>query len=880
MPTRKTLAVALPRSHATMNNVKRGGPMAGHIFISHAHANGAYVNRLAAHLARNGVTVWMEDQIPSGERWRRVLKQQIRSCRALLVVMTPDAGASRWVRKEVRYARRLGKTIMPLLLDGDIILGLDAIQAERVVDHRMPSAWFIDRLRGLAPRARVLTRQIGAVPEGAGRFVHRALAGQLDQALTDDARAIRTGGANTTRILSGLGGVGKTQLAAYVARARRDEADVDALIWIAGTSRDAILSGYARAAHAIIGADSTYLEQAARELLNHLATTTGTWMVVVDDLTHPSDLDGWWPPRTATGHAIVTTRRTDAALSSHGTVMTVDVFTPGEAIAYLSVQLPRQALSQAEELAADLGYLPVALAQAAAYISDRNLTCADYRDRLSDRATTLLQLAPDARPDDYARPVAVTLGLSIVAADDLPPVGLSRPLLELISLLDANGVPRTVLTAEPAANYLARHQPPDQRTDPTEAPITPHRVDEAIACLARLSLANTGSNDGLALVSAHALVQRAARDLTPPVNRADAARAVADALLLAWPDVEGGSPIGQLLRANTATLRIHAEEHLWNPDPHPVLRRYGLSLGESGQVAAAVDYFRYLAATAAQRLGPDHPETLSMRLPLAGWQGEAGDATGALAELEQLLADRIRVLDPGDELIMTTRGNLAYWRGQSGDVAGAAAAFDVLLGDCLREVGPDHEYTISTRGNLAYWRGQAGDAAGAVEAFEQLLADCLRVAGADHPGTLNTRHYLNYWRAQAGDIAGAVEAFEVLLADRIRLIGPDHPGTLSTRGNLARWRGEAGDAVEAADKLEQLLTVYLRVLGPDHPDTLNTRAYLADMHGLSGDVVGAIAEFERILTDRERILGTDHPDSRATRKSIDRWRRQNSTTTD
>lgn len=39
-------------------------------------------------------------------------------------------------------------------------------------------------------------------------------------------------------------------------------------------------------------------------------------------------------------------------------------------------------MGEAAELAADLGYLPLALAQAATFIRDRHETCAGYRRRL------------------------------------------------------------------------------------------------------------------------------------------------------------------------------------------------------------------------------------------------------------------------------------------------------------------------------------------------------------------------------------------------------------------------------------------------------------------------------------------------------------------
>jgi hypothetical protein len=51
-----------------------------------------------------------------------------------------------------------------------------------------------------------------------------------------------------TQVLSGLGGVGKTQLAAGLARRVWRERSVDLLVWVPATSRDAIVAGYVEAA--------------------------------------------------------------------------------------------------------------------------------------------------------------------------------------------------------------------------------------------------------------------------------------------------------------------------------------------------------------------------------------------------------------------------------------------------------------------------------------------------------------------------------------------------------------------------------------------------------------------------------------------------------
>jgi len=545
--------------------------------------------------------------------------------------------------------------------------------------------------------------RVGVVPPEADCFQRRDLAGRVEQLLAGGHGVV------LTQVLSGLGGVGKTQLAARLARQVWQQQDVDLLVWVSAGSRDAVVATYAQAAADVAPGWVGDAEQAADRWLAWLAATHRRWLVVLDDVADPADLRGLWPPAGAAGRVVVTTRRRDAALTGAGRrIVDVGVFTASEARGYLSGKLGPARSTEADLLAADVGFLPLALAQAAAYILDRDLDCAAYRRRLADRRHRLVDLAPEAQavPDDYHATFAATWSLSIEQADQLTPAGLARPMLALASVLDPNGIPASVLTDSAAVDYLRQHRTPDLGgTQPVDA----EQAADALACLHRLNLITRDSGTTSRSVRVHALVQRATRETMIPSQLDTTIGAAADALVGAWPDVERDTALGQALRTNTNTLTSQASDRLWTPDGHAVLFRTGLSLGEAGQVAAAVDYWQRLHATAVHHLGPDHPDTLATRHSLALWRGESGDPAGAATAFEQLLADYLRVLGPDHPDTLNTRHSLARWQGESGDPAGAATAFEQLLADYLRLLGPDHPHTLITRNNLAYWRGRQQD---------------------------------------------------------------------------------------------------------------------------------------------------------------------------
>ena len=298
---------------------------------------------------------------------------------------------------------------------------------------------------------------------------------------------LSAGGAGTVvlgQVLSGSGGVGKTQIAARMFTTSRAQLRV----WVVAESRTAVLTGYAQAALRLDLADpDAPVEDAAQALLGFLAATKRSWLVVLDDLADPADLTELWPSTRdadnddaggggsagdgGEARVVVTTRRRDAALSGGGRrVIDVNVYTPEEAVRYLHDRLtphagalPAGALDEAAGLAEDLGFLPLALAQAAAVILDQALTLGQYRDRFADRTQTLAQLFPAGTdPDGYTRTVATTWTLAIDTANQLPPNGLAGPLAQLIATLDPAGVPEPVLTSKRVGAYLTASAEADE----------------------------------------------------------------------------------------------------------------------------------------------------------------------------------------------------------------------------------------------------------------------------------------------------------------------------------------------------------------------------------------------------------------------------------
>ena len=710
---------------------------------------------------------------------------------------------------------------------------------------------------------------LGVVPPEAECFQTRSASSMLEAALATGSTDV------LCQVLSGAGGVGKTQVAARYARACWTAGNLDLLLWLTGGNRESVIAAYARAA-VLVGVPSAEdTETTARGFVSWLASTQRTWLVVIDDLADPGDLKGLWPPSHTTGRTVVTTRRRDAVLTgTRRRRVEVEGFTSHEAEAYITAKLAAHGRSDADGqiagLARDMGFLPVGLAQAMAYLIDTGLDCVQYRQRWADRRRTLPKLVPQpgSLPDDQSLALAAIWSLSVQRANTLEPVGLAGPMLDLISLLDPHGIPSDVLTAPPVLTYLAAYRAQIRDGD-SDADL---EAADALATLARLSLCTRESDELFSMVRVHALVQRATRENIASQQFAAVVQAAADALVYAWPEVERDAKLSLALRSNVAKLDANGQKSLRESAVHPVLFRAGLSLGSTGLYTEAAAYFASLCESSAAHLGPDHPDSLAARYQFVHWQTPSVDAEDTIAACEELIADQVRVLGPDHPDTLATRRLHAFWLG-FWDPRDASAALEELLDHCQRVLGPDHLDTLTTRKELAHQLGLTGLRGAAIFAFEELLTDQERVLGPDHPETLDTRFRICSHLAATGDTAATNIALGQLLADQERVLGPDHRKTMAVRAHLAVASVMAVDAAAGVAQLESVVADLIRTLGPNDHDTLHVRGKLARALGEVGDEASAITAYEDLIADLTRVLGYENPHTREARDELTRWQR-------
>ena len=709
---------------------------------------------------------------------------------------------------------------------------------------------------------------VGEQPRGpvvAGSIPQAPPAFQPREDLMAQLRAAGPGVA-VVRAVTGLRGVGKTQLAAAYARECID-AGWRLVAWINAEDIPGILSGLALVAERIgIDRPGTVLETIGAEIRNRLEADGDHCLVVYDNVTDPDAIRPYVP---AAGKSQVVVTSTNASALALGKPTAVGVFTEQESFDFLAQRTGLSDRTGAAALADELGHLPLALAQAAAVIRAQHLTYPVYQERLGSKSAG--DYLKPTKEDPYPRGAAEAILLSIEATTPAGEADLCGGLLGVIALLSPDGVPRDLL-------YLGESQ--------DVFDVGPEAIDEALARLSGASLLTYGGGDESSpSVTAHRLVMRVVRERHARDGTLTVIAAKAIALLAA-----GASSLGEPWQHRSAARNLVAQvialtDHVAVGDAADDETLAGALLDRRRWASRCLYELRDSAAQAiglgvplvtdcSRMLGEDHPGTLTSRNILALCYLDAGRVGEAIPLFERTLADRVRVLGGDHPDTLTSRRNLALAYRAAGRLGEATSLYERTLADRVRVFGEDHPDTLTSQSNLAAVYRDAGRAGEAIPLQERTLASRVRVLGDDHPDTLRSRNNLASAYQAAGRLGEAIPLYERTLASRVQVLGDDHPETLTSRNNLASGYQAAGRLDEAIPLFERTLADRVRMLGDLHPDTLVSRNNLALAYQDAGRLVEAIVLLEEAVVGFEQVLGARHPNTVTARNSLARARAQ------
>jgi tetratricopeptide (TPR) repeat protein len=294
----------------------------------------------------------------------------------------------------------------------------------------------------------------------------------------------------------------------------------------------------------------------------------------------------------------------------------------------------------------------------------------------------------------------------------------------------------------------------------------------------------------------------------------------------------------------------------------------------AGRWEAAEELEIQVLETSKRRLGADHPNTLTSMANLASTYRKQGRWEEA-EELEvQVMEMSKRRLGADHPNTLTSMANLASTYRKQGRWE-AAEELEVQVMEMRKtKLGADHPNTLTSMANLASTYRYQGRWEAAEELFVQVMEMSKTKLGADHPDTLTSMANLaaTYWEQGRWE---AAEELEVQVMEmRKTKLGADHPNTLTSMANLAATYWEQG-RWEAAEKLfVQVMEMRKTKLGADHPGTLTSINNLAMTWKAQNRDVEAIALMQQCVQQLLRKLGAAHPQTMTSVATLSSWESQ------
>lgn len=353
------------------------------LFISYARDDDEpFAKRLYQDLKDHGFHVWWDREAMEsrGLTFLQEIRDAIAAADRLILIVGPEVRRSRYVEMEWRHALREGTVGTPLLRSGDYEDVPEALRSLHCEDVRpaVPETEALEKVRRIVSTPVPPLGPLEGVPRLPTPYIERPdLLDRLrSRVLIDAYEPIDLEADQRITALTGMGGIGKSVLAAALAHAPEVQRSFqDGIYWItvgrdADTLRTLTLAGRA------IGDDAvdryTGIDEA--RLLLGKALASKNCLLVLDDVWNVEVAEALHTAAGKNVRILLTSRKRKLFASAGVHEVPVDELSTDDALSLLAdwTETPRKELPpEAKEIVEECGNLPLAVSMIGAIIRKR-----------------------------------------------------------------------------------------------------------------------------------------------------------------------------------------------------------------------------------------------------------------------------------------------------------------------------------------------------------------------------------------------------------------------------------------------------------------------------------------------------------------------------
>jgi Tfp pilus assembly protein PilF len=640
-----------------------------------------------------------------------------------------------------------------------------------------------------------------------------------------------------TQALTGLGGIGKTQIA--VEYTYRFASEYDVVWWIRAEDRTTLIADFLNLGdHFHIDQYESSEQRLKISLIRRWLETHNKWLLIFDnaqdlkDLYNPTNAAENFLPQASSGHILITSRNPNWSSVVHP--LDIQLFSKDEAIEFLQKRTGLSDETGASNLAKELGYLPLALEQAAAFIVETpGLTFQDYVKLFNERHKQLW--ATEKPPINYPATVATTWSLSIdrIKKENTD----SADLLNLCAFFAPEKIPTSILKKQIKDDL---------------------RFAEMIKILKKYSLIEATAEK----ISVHRLVQLVTRD---HLSKKERQKWISRGILLLndvfvfHPDYPETWSESSRIAPHAISATAFAEEDFvemeWTAQLVGNLGTYFQHFAEYEQ---ALSFDERSLHIAEKIYSPNHKEIATAANNLGVLQMILGDFKGAKKYLERALQINESLLGSEHENVAMGASNLGSILRSLGYFTEAKAQLEKAIAIYTKKGVNRHPEITKSLNNLGGVLHDLGDFSGALRQYEQALEIDEKTYGPIHPEVARDVNNIGLILQDWGEPQKAKIQFERSLKINTEVFGQNHPQVAISLNNLGRVMQDLDDLPSARQFLEQSLKIYESKFGSDHPEVARVANNLGVVLEDMDDLEGAKKQIIRAMRIDEKFYGSEN----------------------